>query len=98
MILDGFCYKYSCKGVFWDCFGGQNGISPGQLSHCVMDLLQYKNKKGSYTSLQSQEARSWLALEEERNMLQQEEKLGKQSTVGSQTKNEAKKRQGIGLL
>lgn len=21
-------------------FGGQNGMSPGQLSHCVMDLLQ----------------------------------------------------------
>lgn len=39
------------RRFFFFCFG-QNGISPGQFSHCEMDWLQYKNKKGSYKSLQ----------------------------------------------
>lgn len=74
-------------------------LTSASLSLClfIMDLLQYKNEKGSYKSLQGQEAQSWLALEAERNMLQKKrkKKMGKQRSVGSQKKNEAKKCQGI---
>lgn len=52
--------------LFWFGFLDKMGISPGQFSHCVMDLLQYKNKKGSYKPLQVRRHRTgWFGRREE---------------------------------
>lgn len=51
ILWTGFVTNIHARVFCW-VFFGQNGISPGHLSHCVMGLLQHKNKKGSYKSLQ----------------------------------------------
>lgn len=85
--------------LFWFCFG-QNGISPGQLSHCAMVWLQYKNIKGSYKSLQADRVRRHRAgwLWKKRGICCSKKKNWGSREVLAARKNEAKKCPGIGLL